>query len=73
MHIALSFSHTFGWSSGEITLPDGITPVPQMRPPFKLSWFCSCQAKSFIPYTKLSSAVLHGILFPSIEYGKFFT
>ena len=31
------FAHTLGWYPGEITLPDGITPVPQMHLLFELS------------------------------------
>ncbi len=67
------FAHSLRWSPGEITLPDGITPVPRMRLPFELSSFCSHQAQSSIPYTKLSSSILHGVLFTSIENGHFFT
>ncbi len=67
------FAHTPGWSPGEFTLPDSITHVQWMRLLFELSSFWSRQARSSIPYTKLSSSVFHGVLYASFEYGQFFT
>ena len=63
-----------GWYPGVNSLPDGFSHVPWICPPFELSQFCSRQAQISIyafHQSSVSSSILHGALYPSIEFWQF--